>query len=328
MQPRYSGRRRGGAFTLIELLVVIAIIAILIGLLLPAVQKVREAAARSQCSNNIKQLSLAVANYDSTYMKIPPAWTSSGAVGTANNGGGPYGSVHFWLLPYIEQNTIYVASVLNNQVNVNNNGIYNTPIKTYLCPSDATTWSTYPNGGTNYAFNLMVFGSRGGGWGWNHNPPGIAVAMPDGTSNTVLFAERYKYCAPSSGGHTDPVWAASPWYTPNGQWAISAFGWTTYTNSPTVNGYNFPQLSSNTGNLSGIYPDLGEYGTSNGLAFQTAPSAVNCNWYILQGAHSGVMLAGLGDGSVRGVQSSLSVLTWIEACYPSDGNVLGSDWTS
>jgi prepilin-type N-terminal cleavage/methylation domain-containing protein len=330
MESRYSTQRRGGAFTLIELLVVIAIIAILIGLLLPAVQKVREAAARTQCSNNLKQMSLAVANYDSTYSKIPPAWTSSGPAGTTTNGGGPYGVVHFWLLPYIEQNTIYVASGLNNQVNVNNNGIYNTSVKTFLCPSDATTWTTYPNGGSNYAFNLLVFFSQGGQWGYNHSPPGIAVAMPDGTSNTVLFAERYKYCNPSSGGHTDPVWAASPWYSPNGQWAIPAFGWTTVSNSPVVSGLTFPVRAGNSSNLSGYYPDLGEYGSppAGPLPFQTAPSAVNCNWYVSQGAHTGVMLVGLGDGSVRGVQSSLSLLSWIEACYPSDGNVLGSDWTS
>jgi prepilin-type N-terminal cleavage/methylation domain-containing protein len=328
MQPRFCNRRRGGAFTLIELLVVIAIIAILIGLLLPAVQKVREAAARSQCSNNLKQMSLAVANYDSTYQKIPPAWTCGGTPGTSSNCGttGPYGAVHFYLLPYIEQNNIYVASGTNQGVNVNGNGVYNTPIKTYVCPSDASIWSSYPNGGTNYAFNLMVFGSKGGGWGWNHNPPGIAVAMPDGTSNTVLFSERYKYCNPSSGGHTDPVWAAQPWNSPNGQWAIPAFGWTTYTNSPTINGYNFPQLSNNTGNISGIYPDTGDYGSSNGIAFQAAPSSTNCNWYVLQSAHTAVMLAGLGDGSVRNCSTSMSVLTWTEACYPSDGYVLGTDW--
>jgi prepilin-type N-terminal cleavage/methylation domain-containing protein len=336
MQTRSTGRR-GGAFTLIELLVVIAIIAILIGLLLPAVQKVRESAARTQCSNNLKQMSLAVANYDSTYMKIPPAWTSSGPVGTTTNGGGPYGSVHFWILPYIEQNTIYVASGINNGVSVNGNGAYNTPIKTYNCPSDTTSWATYPNGGTNYALNLLVFSSQGAvatGIGlFNHNPPGIMVSMPDGTSNTVLFAERYKYCNPSSGGHTDPVWAASPWYTPNSLWAVPAFGYTSASvgNNPSItgNGTTYTFTSRGLTTINNYYPDLGYYNNSiSPTPFQTAPAAASCVYQILQSPHTGVMLTGLGDGSVRGVRSSLSLLTWYEATYPNDGNVLGSDWTS
>ena len=324
LNQRY--RFRGKAFTLIELLVVIAIIAILIGLLLPAVQKVREAAARSQCSNNLKQMSLAVANYDSTYSKIPPAWSSFGPPGTATVGAGPYGVVHFFLLPYIEQNTIYLASGTNMGTSVNGNGPYNTPIKTYNCPSDATMWQTYSNGGTSYAFNLLVFMSRGSQYMSNQNPSGILVSMPDGTSNTVLFAERYKYCAPTSGGGvTDPVWAASPWYSPNGTAAIPAFGYYTASSGATIGGYTFASLGMN---LSGTYPDLGVYGSSNNQPFQTAPTQYLCNIFVTQSAHSGVMLVGMGDGSVRGVRSSLSVLSWLEACHPSDGNVLGSDRTS
>src|SRR5215468_4604179 len=102
MGPRTSVRRPG--FTLIELLVVIAIIAILIGLLLPAVQKVREAAARMSCSNNIKQINLAIQNYASTFQDALPGITT--AVNGSPQSSAHGGSFHFTILPYIEQDAL------------------------------------------------------------------------------------------------------------------------------------------------------------------------------------------------------------------------------
>jgi prepilin-type N-terminal cleavage/methylation domain-containing protein len=302
----YHWLRRYRGFTLIELLVVIAIIAILIGLLLPAVQKVREAAARMTCSNNLKQLGVAVHNYHSAQDKLPPGWSS--------NNGTQYGSLHFFLLPFIEQDNVYRAAGNNswNQAN--------TRIKTFHCPSDSTVWNSYPDGGTNYAWNVWIF-MGGAGWNADAKPGSLLSAMPDGTSNTVMWVERYKLCQPSTSGHTDPVWAAQPWYTPNGPWAVAAFGYNTWS----VGGSG---VSGGGGNLGQYYPDYstGGQGPGGNLAFQTAPSAANCNWYAAQSAHSSVMVVGLGDGSVRGVSGSINIQTWIYACTPNDGNPLGSNW--
>jgi len=305
--------RRWPGFTLIELLVVIAIIAILIGLLLPAVQKVREAAARMTCSNNLKQLGTAVHNYAGTYDKMPPGWSSTA--------GTQYGSLHFWLLPYIEQDNVYRAAG-NNSWNQNA-----TAIKTYVCPSDPTVWSAYQTGGVSYAWNVWVF-SGGVGWGGDQKPGSLISSMPDGTSNTVLFAERYRYCNPSSGGHTDPVWAAHPWSNPNSVWSVAGFGWTSWSGNVGLNNSAGQGIGGGGGNLNGYYPDYYTHGQGPGgnLPFQTSPSAASCNWYAAQGAHSGTMQVGLGDGSVRGVSTGVSVTTWVWACIPNDGSPLGSNW--
>jgi prepilin-type N-terminal cleavage/methylation domain-containing protein len=185
--------RARSAFTLIELLVVIAIIAILIGLLVPAVQKVREAAARTECTNNVKQLALACHLYQDSYRKLPPGWVTSyvGGVTTAPSPGWSWATM---IMPYIEQQTLYTE--LNptlfpvpNGPPANPTAVGQTPVAVYRCPSDngPTLNVEFDNYATiNYVCNRWVLGPD-----TNSDPTFYTVqTIPDGSSNVILLGER------------------------------------------------------------------------------------------------------------------------------------------
>src|SRR4051794_38631224 len=152
-----SMKRRG--FTLIELLVVIAIIAVLIALLLPAVQAAREAARRSQCVNNLKQLGLAIQNYNDTNGCLPPTDTAAvfnSATANANDFG-----MKVRILPYLEQGPLYNAFNQSFQYNLVQNGTVSaTTVNTFLCPSDGTTVNRGMSNYTGHNFGDCNYGNN------------------------------------------------------------------------------------------------------------------------------------------------------------------------
>jgi prepilin-type N-terminal cleavage/methylation domain-containing protein/prepilin-type processing-associated H-X9-DG protein len=340
--------RPRSAFTLIELLVVIAIIAILIGLLLPAVQKVREAAARAQCQNNLHQLVLAAHNAQDTYQCLPPGfgWFPNGGT-IKGQQGQALGTALFILLPFMEQQNLYnLCQVPANAIpafdavglGVDTNLVYyaqtgvtpvvqNTTLKVFICPSDPSV-GNWINGGPyglpggpydcSYAENCFVFmnapmftssaAALGNLPAAVQGRPVIPATFTDGTSNTVLFAEKYAACGPVSGGAPS---GGNIWFSPWGPWNGPYFAVPCF--------------------------DMGDcYGTSSfgpGMPpmvplwqQQPNPWQSACNPLLPSTGHTGGMNVSMADGSVRLVSQGLSVLTWSLACNPQDGLPMPSDW--
>jgi prepilin-type N-terminal cleavage/methylation domain-containing protein len=294
-------KRRARGFTLIELLVVIAIIAILIGLLLPAVQKVREAAARSQSSNNLKQITLAIHAYNDSNKQLPPAmvdWDSNGEKTYYDKAG----CTHYYILPFMEQVELarvgppfYFWQVYTNH-----------PVSHYINPSDASTptdglyndpgWADY--GVTGYAANFASLGHVVD----DENRTMRLAKITDGLSNTIFMAEKLTLCQ-NNAYATAHETGDSNFYN---IWAYARTAWAEWN------------------------PVFGYEITGPGSKFQVQPQwqgpSATCDPRYATAPRASGILASLGDGSVRLVSNTVTPETWWAACTPNGGETLGTDW--
>lgn len=288
------------AFTLIELIVVIGIVAVLAGLLLPAVQKVRESAARIKCGNSLRQVTLAAHLAHDAANTLPPGlgyWPGPTA----------YGTFHFHLLPYLEQSNIYNQSYYLQFYFVGNNGVYEQPIRSYVCPSDPSAPTSGQAkdlmgnswGVTSYAVNVQVV-CQVNAAGEVVSTAGVAqipASFPDGASNTILLTEKYAQCFNSNYPTGGSFWGY--FYTGSGLLPYHPgveISW---------NGYSIGPASK----------------------FQVQPQPYNggCDPTMASSPHSGGIQVGLVDGSVRFLSSDVSPYTWWYMCTPAGGEVLPPD---
>ncbi|HEY1189356.1 MAG TPA: DUF1559 domain-containing protein [Gemmata sp.] len=362
MRARASIAR--SAFTLIELLVVIAIIAILIGLLLPAVQKVREAAARMSDQNNLKQLALAAHNFHSANERLPGYQPAPGGSSVASYG---Y-SVHAFLLPYIEQEPLGRTFDPNAQQLFFGSAPFGTfnpalaptavaPIKTFLNPADGqdpvcTILSGgAPHAGTNYAANI---GSGLDANDTTNNPQksnGTDLRFPsdglfwsgsrvrltdvtDGTSNTLMFADIVR--GPNVSLTGTPYTALTP---DQRQRLYASVGGGRSPVSAAPGGLNPPiaaaeahTATSWTGNRGGSWIWGQPY--TNGFTAAMTPNSPTPDmsghgqgWFTSRSPFAGGVNAALADGSVRFVRDSISIATWRATATRAGGEVLsGNDF--
>jgi len=323
------------AFTLVELLVVIAIIGTLVGLLLPAVQAAREAARRMQCSNNQRQIILAVHNFaDSRRQNLPPV----NYIDRQNRTFPVIGSAHFAVLPYIEQGNLF-DRYTEDRIERGFLGARLNAINVFYCPTDPThdngfstlncsptdlvsddTLAGVPVSVACYSYNLALFGA---GRTYDDRPydgPDVLPSgksspiklgnIPDGMSNTIGLVEQ---AATYPFAHLQ-----NPAYDPsapdNSYHDITSWSYPAYIDTYGPH-YPNPIYFDATGPASGLY-DPPQIGTTIREA----------NPDTSQSFHPGVMVVSLMDGSVRNVSASISLSIWRRLINPQDGLPIDAEW--
>jgi prepilin-type N-terminal cleavage/methylation domain-containing protein/prepilin-type processing-associated H-X9-DG protein len=322
-----STQRRG--FTLIELLVVIAIIGVLVALLLPAVQSARESARRTQCSNNLRQIGLAAHQHHDVYQRLPP-----GMGFTPFETSGVWGSHFFHLLPFLEEGSLYerargsvpLATGSITMYYPGNNSVYTQPVATLVCPSDPSVESggvvTVDNiswGASCYAGNSQALSKNN----LNSVPPTgtgpqgkarIPAHFPDGTSKTILYAEKYARCTSTvmspAAGNGGNFWA--------------------YCASKNID--LPPPMEQPFKPFHSAFAVIGYMGAADTIGpksiFQYLPNPFlgNCDPTRASTSHTSGIQVCFADGSVRNLSPSMSGDAWWAAVTPSGGEVQDSDW--